>query len=113
MLALVTGHAPKTGRNGAARPGSQHVFAGERPAAEIRSRQIQSRTPKRSTSTTTKNVKWVAKLGSQSYGNVDGRERQGVRRHEQRYHRAIRNIKGDRSILMVLRRKDRRISLAA
>ena len=30
------------------------------------------------------NVKWVADLGSQTYGNADRRRRQGLRRHQQR-----------------------------
>ena len=33
---------------------------------------------------TGKNVKWVAELGSQSYGNPDGRRRRGAGRHQQR-----------------------------
>ncbi len=30
-------------------------------------------------------MKWVAKLGSQTYGNPVGRQRQNFRRHEQRH----------------------------
>ena len=33
---------------------------------------------------TKKNVKWVAELGSQAYGNPGGRRRHGLRRHQQR-----------------------------
>ena len=33
---------------------------------------------------TTENVKWVARLGSQTYGNAHGRRRPGVRRHQRR-----------------------------
>src|SRR5262245_61185537 len=50
--------------------------------------------------TTTKNVKWVAKLGSQSYGNVTiagGKVFVGTNNDSPRNHRD----EGDRSILMV------------
>ena len=55
---------------------------------------------------TKKNVKWVADLGSQSYGNPGRRRRHGLRRHQQRRHCAIPKQPGDRGVLMAFRESD-------
>ena len=104
--------APATGRSGAAtRPATWLADETGLPD-DVRRRASSSAAPTRSTSTTTKNVKWVAKLGSQSYGNptvADGRVYVGTNNDSPRDPR----FKGDRSVRLLPRREDRRAALAA
>ena len=61
---------------------------------------------------TTRNIKWIAKLGSQSYGNpvvANGRVYVGTNNDSPRDPR----FKGDRSVVYCCRREDRRADLAA
>ena len=55
---------------------------------------------------TKKNVKWVAELGSQAYGNPVVAGGMVLRRHQQRRPRAIPNVKGDKGVLMAFRESD-------
>ena len=55
--------------------------------------------------TTGKNIKWVAQLGSQAFGNPVVAGGQGLRRHQQPG-RAAARAKGDKGVMMCFRESD-------